>query len=139
MLPSPMEVPNSAEDQAVWMVAPVSETDDEIPPAEVLPGRIGGVSFMRRSSRRLLPSILRVSVRTDGMACNNYERSGYIFSRLFLAIISGGPFRRASEWQSIFATLWSIWLHWDDVVFRGHPPLADAIQHDSRGFTHFWH
>ena len=97
MLPSPMEVPNFAEDQAVRMVAPASETDDEISPAEVLPRRIGGVSFVRRSSRRLLPSIFRVSVRIDGMAGNTYERSGYIFSRLFLAIYQGGPFRHASE------------------------------------------
>ena len=50
--------PNSAEDQAVRMVALASKTDDVIPPTEVLPGRIGGVSFMRRSSQSLLPSIL---------------------------------------------------------------------------------
>ena len=50
MLSSTMEVPNSAEDQVVRMVAPASETDDVIPPVEVLPERIGGMSFMRRSS-----------------------------------------------------------------------------------------
>ena len=81
-----MEVPNSAEDQAVRMVAPASETDDAITLAEVLPGCIGGVFFVRLSSQRLLPSILRVSGRTDDIAGNTYERSGYIFSRLFLAI-----------------------------------------------------
>ena len=47
MLPSPMEVPNSAENQAVRMVALSSETDEEIPLAKVLPRRIGGVSFVR--------------------------------------------------------------------------------------------
>ena len=45
-----MEVPKSVEDQAVRMVAPTSEIDDAIPPAEVLPERINGVSFVRRSS-----------------------------------------------------------------------------------------
>ena len=80
MLPSPIEVSNSAEDQAVRMVAPALEIDDEIHPAKFLPGRIDGVSFVRRSSRRLLPSMLRASVRTNGMASNTYERSGYIFT-----------------------------------------------------------
>ena len=41
MLPSPLEMPNPAEDQAVRMVAPASEVDDAIPPAKVLPGCLG--------------------------------------------------------------------------------------------------
>ena len=49
MLPYPMEVLNYVEDQVVRMVAHASKTDDAIPPAKVLPGRIGGVSFVRRS------------------------------------------------------------------------------------------
>ena len=86
MLPSPLEVPNSIEDQTVRMVAPASQTIDAIPPAEVLPGRIGGVSFVCRSYRRLLPSFLQVSIRTDGMAGYTYEWSGHVLSRLLLAI-----------------------------------------------------
>ena len=57
----------------------------------------------------------------------------------FWRSISRGPCRRASEWQSIFANFWSIWLHRNDIVFRGRPPSADAIQHDSRGLTPFRH
>ena len=90
MLPSPLEVPNSVEDQVVWMVAPTLETDDAIPPVEVLPRRTSGVPFVRRSSRRLLPSLFRVSVRTYGMAGNTYERSGHVLSRLILAIHQQG-------------------------------------------------
>ena len=90
MLPSLMEVSNSLEDQTVRMVAPASKTDDAIPPANVLPGCTGGVSFLRRSCRRLLPPFLQVSVRADGMAGNNYTMSGYILSRLFLAIHQPG-------------------------------------------------
>ena len=90
MLPSLMEVSNSLEDQNVRMVVPASKTDDTIPPAEVLPGRTSGVFFVRQSCRRLLPPFLRVSVRTDGMTGNNYALSGYILSRLFLAIHQPG-------------------------------------------------
>ena len=49
MLSSIMEVSNYIECQTVQMVAPTSKTDDAIPPVEVLPGRTGGVSFVRRS------------------------------------------------------------------------------------------
>ena len=56
----------------------------------------------------------------------------------FWRSISVGPFRCASEWQSIFATLWSIWLHRNEVVFKGRPPSAEAIQHDLRGLMYFW-
>ena len=47
ILPSPLEVSNSIEDQIVRMISPASETVDAIPPTEVLPGRIGRMSFVR--------------------------------------------------------------------------------------------
>ena len=90
MLPSIMEVSNSIEDQTVRMVAPAAKTDDAFPPTEILPRRTGGVSFVRRSCRRLFSPLLRVSIRTDGMAGNNYVLSGHLFSRLFLAIHQPG-------------------------------------------------
>ena len=86
MLPSIMEVLNSIEDQTIRMVAPASKTDDAIPPTEILPRLTGGVSFVRRSCRRLFSPLLRVSVCTNGMAGNNYVLSGHFFSQLFLAI-----------------------------------------------------
>ena len=90
MLPSFLEMPNFDEGQIVRMVAPASETDDAIYLAKVLPGRTRGVSFVLRSCLRLLPSFLRVSVRKYGMAGNTYMRSGYVLSRLFLAIRQPG-------------------------------------------------
>ena len=86
MLPSLMKVSNSPEDQTIRMVSPALETDYAIPQAKVLPEGTGGVSFVRWSCRRLLPPFLRVSVRTDGMAGNNYVLSGHVLSQLFLAI-----------------------------------------------------
>ena len=58
MLSSPLEVLNPAEDKVVRVVAPAPKADDALPPAKALPGHPGGVSFVCRSSRRLLSSLL---------------------------------------------------------------------------------
>ena len=86
MLLSPLEVPNPAEDKAVRVVAPTLEVDDAVPPAKVLLGRPDGVSFVCWSSRGLLPSLLRVPIRTDGMAGYTCEWSGHVHSCLLLAL-----------------------------------------------------
>ncbi|XP_078443744.1 uncharacterized protein LOC144713124 [Wolffia australiana] len=52
--------------------------------------------------------------------------------------ISGGLFRQEPEWQRIFAHLWAIWLHRNEVIFKGRPPSVDAILHDARGLANFW-
>ena len=52
--------------------------------------------------------------------------------------LGGGTFRREVEWQTIFATLWSLWIHKNEVIFKGHTPSADAILHSARGFASFW-
>ena len=40
----------------------------------------------------------------------------------FWRSISGGVFCREVDWRRIFATLWSVWLHQNQVIFRGRPP-----------------
>ena len=56
----------------------------------------------------------------------------------FWRSISDGPYRRKAEWQGIFAILWSIWSHSNEVIFRGSSPSVDAIQHDARGLAILW-
>ena len=57
----------------------------------------------------------------------------------FWRSICQGPFRREAEWQTIFATLWAIWLHRNEFIFTGRPPSTDAIQHAARGIARSWH
>ena len=57
----------------------------------------------------------------------------------FWRSFSGRAFRHEAEWQTIFAKLWFIWTHRNEVIFRGCTPSADAIQHNARGFASFWH
>ena len=56
----------------------------------------------------------------------------------FWRSIGNRPYRRKTEWQGIFAILWSIWSHRNEVIFRGRSPSVDAIQHDVRGLTILW-
>ena len=50
-----------------------------------------------------------------------------------------GTGRREAQWQTIFATLWAIWLHRNEVIFRGRPASSDAIQHEAGVLSRAWH
>ena len=56
----------------------------------------------------------------------------------FWRSVADGPYRRASEWQLIFATLWMLWIHRNEVIFRGRNPSADAVLHDVGGLVFTW-
>ena len=56
----------------------------------------------------------------------------------FWRSMADGPCRRGAEWQLIFATLWVIWNHRNEVVFRGRTPSADAVVHEAGGLVLSW-
>ena len=56
----------------------------------------------------------------------------------FWRSIGDGPYRRAAEWNLIFATLWAIWINRNDVILRGRTLVVDAILHDARGLAISW-
>ena len=39
------------------------------------------------------------------------------------------------EWGRILAVLWAIWLHRNEVVFKGQMVSADGVEHDMGGFV----
>ena len=47
-------------------------------------------------------------------------------------------FRRETAWRRVFAILWAIWIHRNEVIFRGVTPSSDAIQHAAGGFFYSW-
>ena len=57
----------------------------------------------------------------------------------FWRSLSQGPFRREAEWRTIFATLWAIWLHRNEIIFRGRLPSTDTVQHEARWIAQSWH
>ena len=46
----------------------------------------------------------------------------------FWSSLRDDSFRREMDW-----TLWAIWLHRNEVIFRGVAPSGDAIQHGGGG------
>ena len=52
--------------------------------------------------------------------------------------MADGPYHRGAEWHLIFATLWTIWNHRNEVVFRGRTPSAEAVIHEARGLVFLW-
>ena len=57
----------------------------------------------------------------------------------FWSSLLGGSFRREADWRRIFATLWAIWIHRNEVIFKGISPSGDAITHTAEGFYFSWH
>ena len=47
-------------------------------------------------------------------------------------------FRRQTVWRRVFVTLWAIWIHKNEVIFKGVAPSGDAIQHAVGGLLYSW-
>ena len=138
-MPFGVEATSPFEDQGVCLALATTATDDEIPAASYGTGRSSGMPVVRQGSGGLPSLILRlplspISVAGDWRRPPRGDLGGSI-----LAVSRRGTFRREVEWQTIFATLWSLWIHRNEVIFRGHTPSADAILHSARGFASFWH
>ena len=56
----------------------------------------------------------------------------------FWRSMADGPYRRGAEWHLIFATLWVIWNHRNEVIFKGRTPSADAVVHEAGGLVYSW-
>ena len=57
---------------------------------------------------------------------------------VFWRSMADGPYRRRTEWQLLYATLWVLWTHRNEVVFRGLTPSADTVVHEAGGLVTSW-
>ena len=56
----------------------------------------------------------------------------------FWSSLINGSFRREQDWRRAFATLWAIWIHRNEVIFRGVTPSSDAITYAAGGYVISW-
>ena len=52
--------------------------------------------------------------------------------------MADGPHQRRTEWQLLYVTLWVLWTHRNEVVFRGHTPSTDAVVQEAGGLVTSW-
>ena len=71
--------------------------------------------------------------RTSGAARPTVS-SGVEFWSSFI----DNSFRWEMAWRRVFATLWAIWIHRNEVIFGDVTPSGDAIQHAAGGFFYSW-
>ena len=50
-----------------------------------------------------------------------------------------GPYRCEAEWQKLFALLWALWRHRNEVLFQGRPPSATAAIYNVWACARIWH
>ena len=51
----------------------------------------------------------------------------------FWSSLIDGSFRLEQDWRRAFVTLWAIWIHRNEVIFRGVTPSSDAIIYAAGG------
>ena len=122
-----------------FRVAPASEAShDTDTPSMNVPRQPGELSSLLRGRGRLRPPLLPVPSRAGDMAVGKCGRPWDHIDRGVLGLPVGGFFRREADWRCIFAVLWAIWTHRNDVIFRGANPSGDAIRYAVRGFVTLW-
>ena len=112
------------------------DTSSEVPSK---PGGSSGVPSLSGGRGGLLPPFLSVPTGAGGMAGGGRRAPCHILGRGVLQFSQQGYIPREAEWRQIFATLWSVWLHHNQVIFRGCSPADEEIVHDARGFALSWH
>ena len=71
--------------------------------------------------------------QTAGVACLVTSSDEDFWSSLI-----DSSFRRETVWRRVFATLWEILIHRNEVIFRGVAPSGDAIQHAAGSLLYSW-
>ena len=50
----------------------------------------------------------------------------------------GGAYRREEEKGKLLAVLWALWLHHNEVIFKGRVASVDSVVQNAEGFVSWW-
>ena len=131
-----LEATHSAEDSHLRMACFKAAPHD---PGRVLvhaSGLSSEVPSMWWGPRGLFPPLLSMFVGSRGMVRGRGGPSLCDIRGGILELLVGGV---SSRGRRIFATLWAIWIHRNEVIFKGVTPSGDAIIHTAEGFYLSWH
>ena len=90
-------------------------------------------------SREMLASLDESTFRLAKISLSEYLTDGCHISISFWRSLTGGTNRREVGEGRLFTVLWELWLHNNEVTFKGRAALADNIvQHHMEGFVLWW-
>ena len=61
-----------------------------------------------------------------------------IYETNFRDSIRRRGYRKKGEGGRILVVTWTIWLHWNEVMFRGRPVSTDNVVHEIEGLITSW-
>ena len=86
------------------------------------PGLSRGMPAVHNGCGGLLAPILRLPLAQEVWQATGVGCLEMTSEEAFWRSLSGGAFRLEAEWQTIFAILWSLWTHRNEVIFKGCTP-----------------
>ena len=108
-MPFGVKASSPCKDQDIRLVPGTAAPDDEVPAAAHSPGFSHGMPAMRKGNGGLLTPVLHLPPWPGSVAGGERQPPRGNFR----------TFRRETEWHTIFATVWSLWTHMNEFIFRG--------------------
>ena len=131
-LATDMKKPYFVEDSGLPLAASSAAVDDEVPKSSAECAMCGAIPEDCDSI------FIRCTVAQAVWTLTRFVRPRPSSLEVFWRSIADGPYRRRAEWQHLYATLWVLRTHRNEVVFRGRTPSADAVVHEAGGLVTSW-
>ena len=122
-----VEATSPSKDQGVCLAPATTTTDDEISAAVYGTECSSGMPVVRQGSGGLPALILRLPLGPNSVAGDRCRPSHGDLGGGILAVSRQRNIPSRSRVTDYFATLWSLWIHRNEVIFRGRTPSADTI------------
>ena len=137
-LATDMEEPYSVEDSGIPLAASSAEVDDETLSATYGPNASAECAMCGAIPEDCDHIFIRCPVAQAVWTLTRFVRPRPPSLEVLWRSMADGPYRRRTEWQILYATLWVLWTHRNEVVFSGRTPSADAVVHEAGGLVNSW-